>query len=441
MWRAAAMCMFVLCGALGSAGAAVGGDVEAAIGSFLVAEAEGIERARAKAASRFDGDAAALYQKEDEAYAAASTPLHTAAQDGNLAEVKALVEAGADIDAPMTPEWNNVTPLNTATRFGRLDVMEYLLREGADPDAGDGVTPLWEAAANRHFDAVKLLLEHGANPNRLSPGGVSPVRSLFILPWLSPPSRVHEAMRLLLEAGADPDAGDAFNPLEVAMNNGDRVSAQLLRQFGAVSSGTPFTPDELPELHRAARDGDVDTIKSLLQDGADINQPDDYGRPPAYFAAESGRCDVFEWLAEQGADLTIRTVRPVDDIFLSATMGGNLELLRICLDHGGRVDYPAMQGMSPLTRVVAGWMGWRDWNAAEFLIQNGADVNWRDVDGMTPLHIMAAAHLWEFDRPGMERLIRAGADRDALDKDGLSPLHYAAARNNRRAMALLMEAW
>lgn len=93
-----------------------------------------------------------------------------------------------------------------------------------------------------------------------------------------------------------------------------------------------------------------------------------------------------------------------------------------------------------LTAVVTGALSSRDWNTAAFLIENGADVNWKNDSGMTPLHFAASMPLWEFDNVGMESLIATGADVEALDNDGLSPLHYAAARNNKRAMAVIMRA-
>lgn len=119
--------------------------------------------------------------------------------------------------------------------------------------------------------------------------------------------------------------------------------------------------------------------------------------------------------------------------------GTLIELLLFCLEYKVPGDHMTLLGKSPFAAVVTGLLSTRDWNTTSFLLRNGADVNWSDENGLTPLHLMASARLWEFDYLGLEKLIVAGADREALDKDGLSPLHYAAARDNRRAMAVIMQ--
>jgi len=53
-----------------------------------------------------------------------NTPLHRAALEGNLEEVKKLVEGGADVNAKNTI---GITPLHMASGNGKLDVVYYLL--------------------------------------------------------------------------------------------------------------------------------------------------------------------------------------------------------------------------------------------------------------------------------------------------------------------------
>lgn len=416
--------------------AAGGEDIQAAIDSFLAKESTKIELARMKMQARMDERVADYNALVAEKYARSATPLHIAAQDGDLDRVRELILAGADIDAVMN---YGATPLTLATTFNRLEVMECLLANGADPNAGEAI-PLWEAAASRRVAAIRLLLRHGADPNAAISGGATPLSAAYFHLWSTPRARFHEALGLLLEAGADPDVyGGA--PLRHARAAGDAETVELLLGHGATDSDDgPDDAPELPAPHRAARDGNLDLLRDLVQNGADVNQPDGVlGLTPAHYAAKSGRVDVLAWLAEHGADLAIRTRRPVDDIFLSAAMGGDIEVMRLCLAHGVPVDYQTELGTSVLAAVAIGAMVGRDWNTAAFLLENGADVNWRDDDGLTALHLAASAQLWDFDKLAMENLVRAGADPGALDSLDLSPLHYAAAMNNRRAMAVLLQ--
>ena len=120
------------------------------------------------------------------------TPLHTAAEEGNTEAVKALVAAGASLEAKADMLHYNechreMTPLHVAARNGRPETVEALLAAGANVDGvlaksnkrtwratqiesgddgqGQSQTPLNRAAQHGHTAIVALLLEHGANPS------------------------------------------------------------------------------------------------------------------------------------------------------------------------------------------------------------------------------------------------------------------------------------
>ena len=94
------------------------------------------------------------------------TALHYAAFFGSPEAVRALVAAGADLEARSTnqefaPE---ATPLHSAVAAGRMDNAETLLEAGADPNARQhgGFTPLMEAEQRGDLDLAELLVRHGA---------------------------------------------------------------------------------------------------------------------------------------------------------------------------------------------------------------------------------------------------------------------------------------
>ena len=62
------------------------------------------------------------------------SPLHIAAIYGNRHCVRALLAAGARLEAE---DDEGQTPLLSAVSFGHSDVVELLLAEGADPAKGD----------------------------------------------------------------------------------------------------------------------------------------------------------------------------------------------------------------------------------------------------------------------------------------------------------------
>ncbi|MCU1348142.1 MAG: hypothetical protein JWO56_1172 [Acidobacteria bacterium] len=87
-----------------------------------------------------------------------------AARDGDVAQIRALVKAGADPNALLmaNTQW---TPLLHAIHRNQLASVGTLLDVGADPNRGnpEGMTPLMFAAGYGQTPIVKLLLRRGAN--------------------------------------------------------------------------------------------------------------------------------------------------------------------------------------------------------------------------------------------------------------------------------------
>ena len=124
----------------------------------------------------------------------AVAPLHDAAWKGNIAEIRQLVTAGADVNAQ---DDLGATALYWAARGGhrlgphqcigeapgRPEVIDALLQLGADPNIQDrrpkgfgrssGWTPLFVSLHHEQFSSARALLEHGADPNILSDQGMS----------------------------------------------------------------------------------------------------------------------------------------------------------------------------------------------------------------------------------------------------------------------------
>jgi hypothetical protein len=100
--------------------------------------------------------------------------LYEAAKDGDLDEVKELVQAGANPSARVEGDGS---PLIGAARSRRLEITRYLLDQGADPNGtveGDG-SPLISAAQSGSLPAVQLLVDRGADVNLAVEGDENPL--------------------------------------------------------------------------------------------------------------------------------------------------------------------------------------------------------------------------------------------------------------------------
>ena len=153
--------------------------------------------------------------------------VYIAAQNGHEAMVRALIEAGADVNKAMN---DAVTPLIIAAQNGHEAVVRALIEAGADVNKvwGNGVTPLLVAAHQHNEAVVRTLIEAGADVNQARDDGVTPLCIAA--------QDGHEAVvRALIEAGAEIDKArdDSVTPLYIAAENGHETIVRALIEAGA----------------------------------------------------------------------------------------------------------------------------------------------------------------------------------------------------------------
>ena len=92
------------------------------------------------------------------------TALHFAAHFGSVSAMKALLEAGANIEAVTTNFLSNM-PLHAAAAGGRVEAARALLQAGADPNAKQhgGYTALMTAAFANSRELAEVLIAFNAN--------------------------------------------------------------------------------------------------------------------------------------------------------------------------------------------------------------------------------------------------------------------------------------
>jgi ankyrin repeat protein len=104
------------------------------------------------------------------------TPLGFAVFFSQPEIVKALLDAGADVNLP-SRESMKVTPLASAAAAKQTDLARVLIAHGANVNAraASGHIPLHEASANGNVELVKLLIESGADVNARTDDGKTPL--------------------------------------------------------------------------------------------------------------------------------------------------------------------------------------------------------------------------------------------------------------------------
>ncbi|PGH01143.1 hypothetical protein AJ79_08014 [Helicocarpus griseus UAMH5409] len=281
-------------------------------------------------------------------------PIIAAATNGHVAVVELLLRIGLD---PDDRDATGYTPLITALKHGHAAVAELLLEKGAKPDGGNPFedSPLELASKYGHVAVVELLLEKADFFNDLyqplveaSKSGHEEIVALLLrrandayatLPWfgdggypldilnaieqLSFQMTAHKSTvldkqemllvavrknlkplaNLLLEMGADPNHEHAGydTPLFEALRIDYGMVKVLLENGADPNKHNNNSCDYPTPLSRAAREGNVEMVKLLLQNGT---YPDSraLGAPrPIELARINGHRDIINLLLEHGA--------------------------------------------------------------------------------------------------------------------------------------------
>jgi ankyrin repeat protein len=213
-----------------------------------------------------------------------ATALHWAAHRNDLETANMLIDAGATVGASNEL---GATPLWLAAINGDAVMVGRLLDAGAEADAAlqMGETPLMTAARGGDLDTVELLLEHGADVN-----AAEHERRQTALMW-AVAQRHPAVVRLLIAHGADVHARTAtWDQLENTAGNTNPTGNFRMEHGGS-------TP-----LLFAARQGDVETARALIEAGANVNDTAAAGTSVLVIAAHSGHGPLATYLLEQGAD-------------------------------------------------------------------------------------------------------------------------------------------
>jgi ankyrin repeat protein len=442
-------------------------------------------------------------------------PIHFAVREGHLATVKLLIECGADLAYRSYPFQDSLLTIaedheheDVARLLRRHIERRYRLASGVRvlieaADAGDllrlqaelsrdsslaaaandtGDTPLHHAAMRRHLAMAQALVEAGADPDPVRGDGYRPI---------------HLALMKSFVAGGP--APDGRTIADLLLARGARYTMFLAALIGdddfirrALAHDRSSANEEDTNHHRplsaAARRGNVEMVRLLLDHGADPCAPEE-GAPRGHAlwsAVYNDRLDIAEMLLRHGADPNAMVESSGTPMDMSRDKPAFLELLRA---HGGREPHdrrheigrailerrlehaerliaidptilndddwgdgvlagPANAGdhevvgllirLGARVPTVSKWAPYyyfKHERTAAFLLEHGMDANHMNWHRLTLLHHMAA----EGELEKARLLLDHGAAIDAIDEEYRStPLGLAARRGQLPMVELLL---
>lgn len=393
-----------------------------------------------------------LFLLTTQVFASISQDLFKAIEKGNLEEVKSAIGKGANVNErdPLVGD----TPLVRAIREGNLDIVKCLVEHGVRVNEFDAWndTPLHKAVSHQHLNIVKFLVENGANINaKEKANGKTPLMEAVF--WNN-----FDIVDYLVMRGADINERD----------NRGRTALDMAKQSGAQAivnrlEGRPSEEKLIATNHlvKVVERGDLDGIKSSLNQGADINKKMFCGWSLFVYAANrkydvyGKNIEIAKYLIEHGADVNLKDddgVYPLihminwdyfdlvkilvekgakieenvmDTALHLAAQNGNFDMFSYLVEKGGNVRKKGMH----LFIAVATVLGFRQevspsrLKIIDYLIEKGVDINEKNDQGWTALSQTTAAAKCSCQLA--KYLIARGAKVDERNNEGRTPLMMA----------------
>ena len=252
-----------------------------------------------------------------------------------------------------------------------------------------------------------------------------------------------DLVRDLLGKGANVNAScPAGTPLGVAAFYGHLETIKVLIEKGAdinepvggwgVRPGPQFKAGDTggTPLSCAISGGEVQIAKFLIEKGADIQTKTKYGRTALAEAAISAP-DLVQSLVEKGADVNVKDSEGRSPLLFAAWVG-NAEIVTFLIENKADLNAPMSNGWTPLMQALDA----EHFDIALILLNKGADVNLKSNTGWTAL-------MTAIGRGASEDLIKGliehGADVNARFKTGRTPLMLAVKMGKIEVARLLID--
>jgi ankyrin repeat protein len=135
-------------------------------------------------------------------------------------------------------------------------------------------------------------------------------------------------------------------------------------------------------IHQAAKNGNINRVRNLLNQGTNVNAREHGGGTPLHFAAVHGRLNMVRFLLSRGASVNARNQNGKTPLH-KAAMDDHVRIIEELLRRGARMSARDKWGRTPLHDAVIHYST----RAVRSFIEAGAKLSYRNVNSKTPLNV------------------------------------------------------
>ena len=221
---------------------------------------------------------------------------------------------------------------------------------------------------------------------------------------------------------ADKKIGEA---LLQAVHKGNLEVVKILVDNGADVNSS--VSKNTRALILAAERDKFEIVKYLVENGADVNLRD-YGNTTALMMASFENLEIVRYLIEKGADVNAKNNNKYTALS-QATLTGHIDIVKCLVENG--IDVNSKDYFDNTALISASENG--RLNIVKYLVEHGADVNIANELNITALSI--ASQLGRFEV--VKYLVENGADVTKKNSDNKTPLMLAKERGNSELIRYL----
>ncbi|WP_342273365.1 ankyrin repeat domain-containing protein [Spiroplasma endosymbiont of Acasis viretata] len=274
-------------------------------------------------------------------------------------------------------------PLHYAVDNGYFEIAKLLLEKGADPNIKDvGGTPLQIAVSNfnNNIEIVKLLLENDADINIQNKYGNN-----TILDVLFKNNKIEIIKEILIKKIInDYNEKKYIDILLIYFSKyNDILSFKWLNENFKIDSNIEDKETFCSPLYYAVNNNNIEIVKLLLENDADINEQDINGSTPLHWAIECNNIEIVKLLLENDADINEQDINGCAPLHWAIECN-NIEIVKLLLENDADINAQEKSLATPLHLSIYT----NNFDMIKLLLEKGADLNIKDIGEFTTLNVL-----------------------------------------------------